>query len=118
MLLRFMDDTGRGNLKINFDPANMVLYGTGDPIEAFELLAPHVVSVHAKDADWPPKAVPEALGTERRLGEGAVGMQRFVDALKRRVFRGTVNVEREIENQQQRMVDIRDGVNLLKRLLG
>jgi sugar phosphate isomerase/epimerase len=118
VLLRFIDDTGRGNLKINFDPANMVLYGTGDPIAAFEILARHVVSVHAKDADWPPKAVPGALGTERRLGEGVVGMERFVDALKRHGYRAAVNVEREIEDQRQRMLDVRDGVRLLKGLLG
>ena len=117
VLLRFIDDTGRGNLKINFDPANMILYGTGDPIEALNALAPYVVSVHAKDADWPPPAIPGALGTERRLGEGAVGMDRFIEALKHHGYRGTVNIEREIEDQRQRMVDIRDGVQLLRRLL-
>ena len=70
-LLRFLDDAARDNLKINFDPANLILYGTGDPIQAFELLAPHVVSVHAKDGDWP--AAPGQLGAERparrRLGK-------------------------------------------------
>lgn len=117
VLLRFLDDTGRGNLKINFDPANMILYGTGDPIEAFDALAKHVVSVHAKDADWPPKAIPGALGTERRLGEGVVGMERFVEALKRHAYRGTINIEREIEDQKQRIDDIRHGVQLLRQLM-
>src|SRR5215475_6434632 len=60
VLFRFLDDTGRGNLKINFDPANMILYGTGDPIQALEMLAPHVVSVHAKDGDWPNPVIPGA----------------------------------------------------------
>ncbi|HLX44614.1 MAG TPA: sugar phosphate isomerase/epimerase family protein [Bryobacteraceae bacterium] len=117
VLLRFMDDTGRGNLKINFDPANMILYGTGDPIEALHALAPYVISVHAKDADWPPRAIPGALGRERRLGEGAVGMGRFIEALRRHGYGGAINIEREIEDQRQRMVDIRDGVQLLRRLL-
>ena len=78
VLLRFFKDVNRPNLRINFDPANMILYGTGDPIEALKLLAPHVASVHCKDGDWPPKDVPGALGTERPLGEGQVGMERFV----------------------------------------
>ena len=112
-LLRFLEDTGRGNLKINFDPANMILYGTGDPIAAFEALATHVVSVHAKDGDWPPRDRPDALGTERPLGEGAVGIERFVQTMKVCGYRGTVNVEREIEDQHQRLEDIRKAIQLL-----
>ncbi len=54
VLLRFIEDVERPNLKINFDPANMILYGTGDPIEALDVLGKHVVSVHCKDGDWPP----------------------------------------------------------------
>ena len=50
-------------MRINFDPANMILYGTGDPIEALGVLAEHVVSVHCKDGDWPPKGVPGAPST-------------------------------------------------------
>lgn len=115
-LLRFLDDAGCANLKINFDPANMILYGSGDPIEAFEKLAPHVVSVHAKDGDWPPSGKPGALGTERPLGQGAVGIPRFVEALKNANFEGSVNVEREIENQAQRLADIAMGVRLLREL--
>lgn len=115
-LLRFIEDTGRGNLKINFDPANMILYGTGNPMEAFDAVAEHVISVHAKDADWP-AAAPGALGVERRLGDGAVGMERFVAALKRHGYRGTVNIEREIEDQAQRMADVAHGARLLRELL-
>jgi len=55
----------RPNLRINFDPANMILYGTGDPIEALGVLAPHVVSVHCKDGDWPPKDVDGATVLKR-----------------------------------------------------
>lgn len=117
-LLGFIKDTDRPNLKINFDPANMILYGTGDPIEAFAKLAAHVVSVHAKDGDWPARDKPGSLGSERRLGDGSVGMQAFVDVMKRSGYRGTVNVEREIADQAQRLVDIRGAVTLLKKLIG
>jgi L-ribulose-5-phosphate 3-epimerase len=115
-LLSFFKDVDRPNLRINFDPANMILYGTGDPIEALRLLAPHVVSVHCKDGDWPPQNVPGALGSERPLGKGSVGMERFVNTLKEIKFTGPLNVEREAENQEERIRDIREAVGLLERL--
>lgn len=116
VLLRFLEDVGRENLKINFDPANMILYGTGDPIEALDVLGPQVVSVHAKDGDWPPRGRPGALGTERPLGQGAVGMERFVAKLKQVGYRGSLNVEREVENQQERLRDIAAGIALLNSI--
>lgn len=116
-LARFIGDVGRPNLRINFDPANMILYGTGDPAEAFGVLAPWVISVHAKDGDWPPGDRPGALGTERRLGEGSVGIERFIATLKQAGYRGTLNVEREIEDQDQRWRDVAQAVALLRRLV-
>jgi len=106
-------------LRINFDPANMILYGTGDPIEALGVLAEHVVSVHCKDGDWPPKSVPGALGTEKPLGQGAVGMERFVSKLKQIGYKNPLNIEREgVPDHQQKLRDIKMGVGLLQRLLG
>ena len=116
VLLQFFKDVDRPNLRINFDPANMILYGTGDPIEALRTLAPYVVSVHCKDGDWPPKGVPGALGTERPLGSGSVGVERFVATLRQIGFRGPLNVEREVESQQERLSDIGKAIQLLKRL--
>jgi sugar phosphate isomerase/epimerase len=116
ILLSFLKDVQRPNIGINFDPANMILYGTGDPIEALDVLGPHLISVHAKDGDWPPKDIAEALGTERPLGQGAVGIDRFVSKLAQIGFKGPLNVEREIEDQEQRMIDIEMGIQLLERL--
>ena len=116
VLLAFFRDVDRKNLRINFDPANMVLYGSGDPIEALKTLAQHVVSIHAKDGDWPPKGVAGALGQERPLGQGSVGMERFVKTLADIGVRGPLNVERETEDQQARLRDLREGVALLRRL--
>jgi sugar phosphate isomerase/epimerase len=70
VLLAFIRDVDRPNLKINFDPANLILYGTGEPIAALQLLAPLVVSVHCKDGDWPPAGQPGMLGKERALAGG------------------------------------------------
>ncbi|MBI4908099.1 MAG: sugar phosphate isomerase/epimerase [Acidobacteria bacterium] len=115
-LLHFLNDVERGNIGINFDPANMILYGTGDPIEALGILGPRVISVHAKDGDWPPKDVAGALGTERPLGQGSVGMPRFVAKLKEIGYKGTMNIEREIEDLEQRYADMKMAVGLLESL--
>jgi len=115
-LLHFLRDVDRVNIAINFDPANMILYGTGDPVDALGVLGEHVVSVHCKDGLWPPKEDPNALGTEAPLGAGDVGIERFIAKLREIGFRGPLNVEREAENQQERLHDIREAVALLKRL--
>jgi sugar phosphate isomerase/epimerase len=116
MLLRFIEDAGRPSLRINFDPANMILYGSGEPVEALGVLAPYVVSVHCKDGDWPES--PGALGRERRLGEGSVGIERFIAKLKAIGYRGTLNIEREGHEPGQKWRDIKDAVAFLKRLPG
>jgi L-ribulose-5-phosphate 3-epimerase len=116
VLLSFLKDVDRPNLGINFDPANMILYGTGDPVEALDVLGPHVLSVHCKDGDWPAKDAPGSLGTERPLGRGSVGIPRFLDKLKAIGFRGPLNIEREAENQEERYRDIRAAVKLLDSL--
>ena len=116
VLMRFLNEVSRPNVGINFDPANMILYGTGDPIAALSALGPLVLSVHAKDGDWPPQDQPHALGKERPLGQGAVGIPRFVEKLKEIGFAGPLNIEREAENQQQRIADIRSAVPYLRKL--
>ncbi len=118
VLLRFIEDVGKPNLKINFDPANMILYGTGDPIEALGVLAKHVVSVHCKDGDWPSRDEPSALGVECALGEGSVGMSAFVHKLKEIGYRGLLAIEREEPDRERRDADIRKAVALLKSLTG
>jgi sugar phosphate isomerase/epimerase len=118
VLLRFIGDVGRDNLKINFDPANMILYGTGDPIEALDVLAKYVVSVHCKDGDWPDRDKPEALGKETALGEGSVELSRFIHKLKEVGYRGILSVEREEPDANKRREDIKKAVTLLRWLTG
>jgi L-ribulose-5-phosphate 3-epimerase len=116
VLLQFIHDVKRPNLKINFDPANMVLYGTGDPIEALAVLGTHVISVHCKDGDWPPVDKPEALGVEKPLGEGSVDFPAFLSKLKEIGYKGLLSIEREEQDQTKRAADIRKAIVLLKRL--
>lgn len=116
VLLQFIADVDRPNLKINFDPANMILYGTGDPIEALDVLGRYVVSVHCKDGDWPARDQPTALGIERPLGEGSVDFPGFVSKLKEIGYRGVLSIEREATDPSERARDIRKAIALLERL--
>jgi sugar phosphate isomerase/epimerase len=115
-LLDFLLMANRENLRINFDPANMILYGSGDPIAALGTLSQHVITVHCKDGDWPAKGVPGALGEEKPLGQGAVGMERFIAKLKAIRYKGPLTIEREAQDPVQRLNDIRMAVGLLRRL--
>jgi sugar phosphate isomerase/epimerase len=116
VLLDFMLDVNRRNLGINFDPANMILYGTGDPIESLEVVGQHVVSVHCKDGDWPPPEVPGALGTERPLGQGSVDMKAFLAGLKKIGYKGPLTIERETPDAEERLRDLKAGKELLEDL--
>lgn len=115
-LREFLFSVDKPNLRINFDPANMILYGTGDPLDALTLLGPQVVTVHCKDGDWPPKNKPGALGQEKPLGQGSVGIDRFIAKLKEIGYRGPLTIEREAADPGVRSRDIAQAVALLRRL--
>src|SRR5690606_31742921 len=103
---------------INFDPANMILYGTGDPIEALKKVGHLVRSVHCKDARWAPEGERgSAWGTEVPLGEGDVGMETYLRTLADLGYVGPLTIEREIPHDRERQkADIRTAVELLTTL--
>ena len=115
LLKRTLNDISAPNLKVNFDPANMLLYDMGNPIEAVELLGDSIRSVHVKDAKRPKMS--DHWGEEVPLGQGEVGMSEFVAALKRVGYTGVLAVEREVGNQEERKRDIANGLGLLRSLL-
>lgn len=110
-LLRFLADVERGNIKVNFDPANIILYGSGDPLEALHLLQAHVLSVHCKDGRSP--RAPGELGQEVALGEGEVDFPGFLKLLKQMNYKGALTIEREEPDAAQRLADIRLGITRL-----
>ena len=115
-LLQFINDVERDNLFVNFDPANMILYGTGEPIEALEKIAAHVKSVHCKDANWSGQPGKE-WGEETPLGEGQVDMRSYLSTLKSIGYRGPLTIEREIPQEPERQKnEIGHAVNLLTEL--
>ncbi len=117
-LVQFIGDVERDNLYINFDPANMILYGSGEPIEALEKVGRWVKSVHCKDAKWA-RHPGEEWGTEVPLGEGDVGMERFLRTLARIGYEGPLTIEREIPQDPVRQkAEIGRALDLLTELKG
>jgi sugar phosphate isomerase/epimerase len=100
-LLQFIGDMQRDNLYINFDPANMILYGLGEPIEALEKVGRYVHSVHCKDATWAANPGKE-WGCEVALGDGDVGMERYLRTLDKVGYHGPLTIEREIPQDPAR----------------
>ena len=113
VLLQFIRDIDRDNLKVNFDPANMILYGSGEPIAALKMVGQYVVGVHCKDGKWPTEK--DQLGHEMPLGQGDVGIDRFVATLKEIGYEGALTIEREISGEQQKK-DIAAALKLLESL--
>jgi len=78
---------------VNFDPANMILYGKGDPVKAVKTLAPWIRHIHVKDALY--AKTPGTWGEEVAWTKGQVNADAFVAALKDIGFNGCLAVERE-----------------------
>jgi sugar phosphate isomerase/epimerase len=116
VLIEFLDEVNRDNLFVNFDPANMILYGAGEPIPALEKLGSRVRSIHCKDATWSERPG-ETWGREVPLGEGDVNMGAFVKTLKKIGYQGPLTIEREIPEEPARQkAEIGAAIELLQRL--
>jgi sugar phosphate isomerase/epimerase len=115
LLRRTLDELNCPNLKVNFDPANMLLYDKGDPLRAVEILGPDIRSVHVKDANR--TTVPGTWGEEVPLGQGQVNIRAFVQTLKRVGYRGPLCIEREVGTQEERLRDISHGIRYLRECL-
>ncbi len=93
-LLQFLNDLGCRNVAVNFDPANMILYGAGDPIEAVRTLGRHIHQVHIKDATLSDQPA-VTWGREVPFGTGQVGAKAFLAALRETGYTGALVIERE-----------------------
>lgn len=115
-LLQFIGAVGRDNLFINFDPANMILYGTEEPIAALRKVGRYVRSVHCKDGTWA-KHPGKEWGAEMPLGQGDVGMYNYLKTLQEIGYQGPLTIEREIPQEPERQkAEIGHAVRLLTTL--
>ena len=110
-LFEFLNDLDTPNVFVNFDPANMILYGAGDPVDAIRTLGRHVRHVHVKDATAS-DAPGTRWGEEVAFGTGEVGPKRFLAALDRIDYRGPLAIEREAGTR--RMADVKVAIEALR----
>jgi len=109
-LLQFLNDVRPRSVFANFDPANMILYGNGDPIASVETLGRHIGHVHAKDAIWSSRPG-LAWGEEVPFGQGKVDVKAFLNALWDIHYNGPIAIEREAG--QRRFEDVETAIQAL-----
>lgn len=113
-LLHVLEEVNRENLGVNFDPANMILYGSGEPLPALRKVGDYVRSAHCKDAVWSDRPG-ETFGEEVLLGEGDVNIKEFLKILDGLGYTGPLTIEREISGEEQ-IRDIKAGIETLRSL--
>jgi sugar phosphate isomerase/epimerase len=112
---RMIRDVALPNLAVGLDTANVILYGKANPVDAADILGPHVRSVHAKDGKWPTD--PSNLGEEVLIGMGLVDFKAVFTRLRKFGYTGAITIERETSGPQQ-IEDVRREKAYLERVLG
>lgn len=112
-LRAFLEDLGKPNVRVNFDPANLILYDKGDPIAGLQTLLPYVASCHIKDAKK--TKTPGTWGEEVTVGTGEVDWRAFFATLGSH-FSGTLAIEREAG--EQRLADLRTANSYVRGIFG
>ena len=99
-LLRTIQAVGTGNLGINLDTANVILYGRGNPVDALDVFGKYVMDTHIKDGFFPTDGM--YLGRECRAGDGKANIPTVVTKLLTEYgYEGPFTIEREISGDQQ-----------------
>ena len=113
-LRRVIEDLGRDGVGINFDPANLLMYGKANPLDALDIIGEFILDVHAKDGEYPVNG--RELGVEKPLGQGRVNFPALFAKLKELGYNGPVTIEREISGEQQKK-DILMAAETLRKLM-
>jgi sugar phosphate isomerase/epimerase len=113
-MARMLRDVDMPNLAVGLDTANLILYGKANPVDAVDILGPHVRSIHAKDGRWPTD--PSKLGEEVLIGKGLVDFKTVFTKLHSIGYTGAVTIERETSGPQQ-IEDVRKEKIYLEKIL-
>ena len=111
---RAIRDVNMPNLGVGLDTANLILYGKANPVDAVDIIGPHVRSVHAKDGKWPTD--PDRLGEEVLIGQGLVDFKSVFTKLHKIGYTGAITIERETSGPQQ-IEDVKNEKLYLERIL-
>ncbi len=132
-LRRFLDSLESGGVRVNYDPANLVMVTGDDPAAGVRTLGEYIVHTHAKDGIMLKPSDPEQLYgffaeggigdlrldeyfREVPLGEGSVDFSDYLYALDEIGYDGFLTIERETGDDPE--ADIRAAVEFLRRLTG
>ena len=113
-VVRAIHDIGTGNAGINFDTANVILYGKSSAVDSVKIFGQYVRNLHLKDGNFPTD--PYHLGKETPLGEGSVNVPEVLRLLKECGYTGPYIMEREISGEKQ-IEDIKNGRELVLSVL-
>lgn len=113
-LLRVIEEIGTGNVGVNLDPANLLLYGKGNPVDSLDVFGKYVWGIHGKDGEYPTDG--KNLGQEKPLGKGRVNYPLLIQRLKEIGYAGDITIEREIEGEEQKR-DIEMAKEILEKLI-
>jgi sugar phosphate isomerase/epimerase len=114
VLLRTIQRVGMNNLGLNLDPANLILYGKGNPVDALDVIGPYVRNVHVKDGFYPTNG--DELGEQVAVGRGKVDYPALFARLKKLGFRGEWIIEREGSvGEDEKNRDIFETIEFLRR---
>lgn len=113
-LLRTIEAIGTGNVYINFDTANLILYGKANSSDAVRVFGKYVKNTHIKDGFYPTDGM--RLGREVKVGEGLANFKEILSLLSECGYQGPLTIEREIEGEKQKN-DIIDTINYLKKIM-
>lgn len=104
VLLRTIEHVGTDNVGINLDPANLILYGKGNPVDAIDVIGPYIRNVHVKDGFYPTTG--NHLGKEAAVGQGLVNFPILLSKLRSIGFTGELIIEREAVSGEEQKNDI------------
>jgi len=101
-LLRAIQDIGTGNLYVNYDTANLVMYGKANPLDGLKVIGKYVKALHAKDGNYPTN--PYALGKEVPIPTGEVNFPAIISYLKKLDFNGSIIIECELAGRNNEYI--------------
>lgn len=101
-LVRAIHDIGTGNVFINCDLANLIMYGKANALDAVKIFGSLIKEFHAKDGRYPTD--PYELGAEVSIPEGEVNFPAVIAELKKQNFQGSLTIERELGGNQREYI--------------
>ncbi len=113
-LLRTIQECGYDNIYLNYDPANLLMYGKANPVDGLDIVGQYVKGVHGKDGCYPTNGY--QLGIETPMGEGRVNFPAFVTKLHEKGYDGAITIEREVEGEEQ-LRDVMKAKQMLEEII-